>query len=83
MEDGAPGWEEPVLDDPWAIPRWHALGEGGRAEMRWQRSADAPGGLQAECPLVPAAPSAPVSAWPAGAAAVGAAAGPPPVSPRA
>jgi hypothetical protein len=73
LEDGAPGWEELIVDGDWVVARWHALGEGVGGELRWRRRADAPGGLQWECPQRP--PQQPPFgwAWPVSARAAGAA----------
>jgi predicted phosphodiesterase len=37
LEDGAPGWNELIVDAEWATLRWHALGVGVQMELRWRR----------------------------------------------
>jgi hypothetical protein len=40
LEDGAPGWNELVLEGERAVLRWHRLGAGVQAEARWRRPGD-------------------------------------------
>ncbi len=40
LEDTAPGWNELIIDGPWATLRWHALGGAVPAEARWRQGGE-------------------------------------------
>jgi predicted phosphodiesterase len=56
LEDTAPGWNEVILDGPWVLLRWHALGGGVGAEARWH--------VRGEVALTVRPPAAPDAATP-------------------
>ncbi|HEY8743937.1 MAG TPA: hypothetical protein VIU62_12600, partial [Chloroflexota bacterium] len=66
LEDGAPGWNELIVEGEWATLRWHALGAGVQTELRWRR----PGEVEVVRRPPPTAP--PAGPLPADAAIVAA-----------